>query len=109
MMHSSGNVLAVSSKRKFEPRSSWLALTLGWKLLNVLRNPKKIVFSQTQKPSFVPDTLPTNPSPPPTPLEIQKLTRVEMEKRQLKVLCYNCDDKYFLRNKHKEQKIFMDI
>jgi hypothetical protein len=32
-----------------------------------------------------------------------------MVERQLKGLCYNCDDKYFLGNKCKEQKIFMAI
>jgi hypothetical protein len=30
-----------------------------------------------------------------------------MVERQLKGLCYNCDDKYFPRHKFKEQKIFM--
>ena len=32
-----------------------------------------------------------------------------MVKRQLKGLCYNCDDKYFPGHKCKEQKIFMAI
>ena len=32
-----------------------------------------------------------------------------MDERQLKGLCYNCDDKYFLGHKCKEQKIFMAI
>jgi hypothetical protein len=32
-----------------------------------------------------------------------------MDKRQLKGLCYNCDDKYFLGHKCKEHKIFMAI
>jgi hypothetical protein len=32
-----------------------------------------------------------------------------MAKRQLKGLCYNCDDKYFLGHKCKEKKIFMAI
>jgi hypothetical protein len=39
---------------------------------------QQIVSSQTHKPSFIPRTLPTNPTPPPTPLKIQKLTRAEM-------------------------------
>jgi hypothetical protein len=32
-----------------------------------------------------------------------------MAKRQLKGLCYNCDDKYFLGHKCKEQNLFMAI
>jgi hypothetical protein len=32
-----------------------------------------------------------------------------MEERQLKGLCYNCDEKYFLGHKCKEQKLFMAI
>jgi hypothetical protein len=32
-----------------------------------------------------------------------------MVERQLKVLCYNCDEKYFLGDKCKEQKLFMAI
>jgi hypothetical protein len=32
-----------------------------------------------------------------------------MDERQLKGLCYNCDEKYFLGHKCKEQKIFMAI
>jgi hypothetical protein len=32
-----------------------------------------------------------------------------MVERQLKGLCYNCDDKYFLGHKCKEQKLFMAI
>jgi hypothetical protein len=32
-----------------------------------------------------------------------------MIERQLKFLCYNCDDKYFPRHKCKEQNIFMAI
>jgi hypothetical protein len=32
-----------------------------------------------------------------------------MVERQLKGLCYNCDDKYFLGHKCKEQNIFMEI
>jgi hypothetical protein len=37
------------------------------------------------------------------------LTRDEIVERQLKGLCYNCDEKYFLSHKCKEQKIFMAI
>ena len=40
---------------------------------------------------------------------LQKLTRDEMAQCQLKRLCYNCDDKYFLGHKCKEQNIFMAI
>jgi hypothetical protein len=32
-----------------------------------------------------------------------------MAERQLKGLCYNCDDKYFLGHKCKEQNLFMAI
>jgi hypothetical protein len=32
-----------------------------------------------------------------------------MAERQLKGLCYNCDEKYFPGQKCKEQKIFMAI
>jgi hypothetical protein len=32
-----------------------------------------------------------------------------MVERQLKGLCYNCDEKYFLGHKCKEQKLFMAI
>jgi hypothetical protein len=69
---------------------------------------QQVVSSQNQKPSFIPHTKPVNPTPP-TPLKIQKLTRAETVERQLKGLCYNCDDKYFLGHKCKEQNIFMAI
>jgi hypothetical protein len=52
---------------------------------------------------------PTNPSPPSPPLKVQKLTREEMVECQLKGLCYNCDEKYFLGHKCKEKNIFMAI
>ena len=32
-----------------------------------------------------------------------------MDERQLKGLCYNCDEKYFTGHKCKEQKLFMAI
>jgi hypothetical protein len=32
-----------------------------------------------------------------------------MVERQMKGLCYNCDEKYFLRHKCKENKLFMAI
>jgi hypothetical protein len=61
------------------------------------------------KPSFIPHSRPTNSTPNATPLKIEKLTMEEMIGCQLKVLCYNCDDKYFSGHKCKEQKIFMAI
>jgi hypothetical protein len=68
-----------------------------------------VVSSQNQKPSFIPRTKPITPTPPSTPLKIQKLTRAETVERQLKGLCYNCDDKYFLGHKCKEKNVFMVI
>jgi hypothetical protein len=70
---------------------------------------QQFVSSQNHKPSFIHLTKPINPTPPSTPLKIQKLTRVEMAKRQLKGLCYNCDEKYFMGHNCKEQNIFMAI
>jgi hypothetical protein len=70
---------------------------------------QQVVSSQTRKPSFIPRPKPVTPTPPSTPLKIQKLTREEMVERQLKGLCYNCDDKYFPGHKCKEQNIFMAI
>jgi hypothetical protein len=68
-----------------------------------------VVSSQNRKPSFIPHTKPVTPTPPSTPLKIKKLTRAEMAECQLKGLCYNCDGKYFLGHKCKEQNIFMAI
>jgi hypothetical protein len=70
---------------------------------------QQIVSSQNRKPSFIPRTKPINPTTPSAPLKIQKMTRDEMVECQLKGLCYNCDDKYFLGYKCKEQNIFMAI
>jgi hypothetical protein len=70
---------------------------------------QQVVSSQNQKPSFIPHTKPVNPTTPSSPLKIQKLTRAEMDERQIKGLCYNCDDKYFPGHKCKEQDIFMAI
>jgi hypothetical protein len=70
---------------------------------------QQVVSSQNEKPSFIPRPKPVNPTTPSAPLKIQKLTRDEMVECQLKGLCYNCDDKYFLGHKCKEQKIFMAI
>jgi hypothetical protein len=65
--------------------------------------------SQNRKPFFISHTKPVTPTPPSTPLKIQKLTRVEMVERQLKGLCYNCDEKYFPGHKCKEQNLCMAI
>jgi hypothetical protein len=70
---------------------------------------QQVVSSKKWKPSFIPHTKPVNPTPPFTPLKIQKLTRAQMVECHLKVLCYNFDDKYFLGHKCKEQNIFMAI
>jgi hypothetical protein len=70
---------------------------------------QQVVSSQKRKPSFIPHTKPITPTSASTPLKIQKLTRAEMVECQLKDLCYNCDDKYFLGHKCKEQKLFMAI
>jgi hypothetical protein len=70
---------------------------------------QQVVSSQNQKASFITRTKPVNPTAPSTPLKIQKLIRAEMAEHQLKGRCYNCDEKYFLGHKCKEQKIFMAI
>jgi hypothetical protein len=70
---------------------------------------QQVVSSQNHKPSFIPRTKLVTPTPPSTPLKIQKLTRDEMDERQLKGLCYNCDDKYFSGHKCKEKNIFRAI
>jgi hypothetical protein len=83
--------------------SSWVEATKRAK------EATQVVSSQNRKPSFIPHPKPVNPTTPSAPLKIQKLTRDEMAKRQLKGLCYNCDDKYFTGHKCKEQNIFMAI
>jgi hypothetical protein len=83
--------------------SSWVEVTKRAK------EAQQVVSSQNRKPSFIPRPKPVNPTTPSAPLKIQKLTRVEMAERQLKGLCYNCDDKYFPGHKCKEQKLFMAI
>jgi hypothetical protein len=70
---------------------------------------QQVVSSQNQKPSFIPCPKLVNPTTPSAPLMIQKLTKAEMVECQLKGLCYNCDEKYFLGHKCKEQKLFMYI
>jgi hypothetical protein len=70
---------------------------------------QQIVSSQNRKPSFILRPKPVNPTTPLAPLKIQKLTRAEMAECQLKGLYYNCDEKYFLGHKCKEQNLFMAI
>jgi hypothetical protein len=70
---------------------------------------QQVFFFQNKKPSFFPRPRPTNPNPLVTPLKVQKLTRDEMDEHQLKVIFYNCDEKYFLGHKCEEQKLFMEI
>jgi hypothetical protein len=83
--------------------SSWVEAT------KKAKEAQQVVSSQNRKPSFIPRPKPINPTTPSAPLKIQKLTRDEMVERQLKGLCYNCADKYFLGHKCKEQNIFMAI
>jgi hypothetical protein len=64
---------------------------------------QQVIFSQNKKPTFIPHPRPPNPSPPTTPLKVQKLTWEEMVECQLKGLFYNCDEKYFPGHKCKEK------
>jgi hypothetical protein len=75
----------------------------------ISKEAQQVVSSQNRKPPFIPRTKPVNPTTPSAPLKIQKFTKDEMEEHQLKGLCYNCDEKYFLGHKCKEQNIFMGI
>jgi hypothetical protein len=75
----------------------------------ITKEAQQVISSQNQKPSFIPRTKPVTPTPPSTPLKIQKLTRAEVDEHQLKGLFYNCDEKYFPGHKYKEQNIFMAI
>jgi hypothetical protein len=70
---------------------------------------QQFVSSQNRKPSFIPHPKPVTPTTLSAPLKIQKLTRDEMVERQLKGLCYNCNEKYFPGHKCKEQNLFMAI
>jgi hypothetical protein len=70
---------------------------------------QQVVSSQNWKPSFIPFPKPVNPTTLFTPLKIQKLARDEMVERELKGLCYNCDDRYFPGQKCKEKNMFMAI
>jgi hypothetical protein len=82
---------------------SWLEAT------KISNEAQHVVSSQTQKPSFIPRPKLVTPTPPSTQLKIHKLTREEMVECQLKGLCYNCDEKYFLGHKCKEKNIFIAI
>jgi hypothetical protein len=75
----------------------------------ITKEAQHVVSSQNQKPFFIARTKLVTPTPPSTPLKIQKLTRAKIVERQIKGLCYNCDDKYFPGHKCKEQKLFMAI
>jgi hypothetical protein len=66
-------------------------------------------FSQHHKPYFPLCPLPPTPAPHPIPLKIQISTQAKIDEHQLKGLCDNCDEKYFLGHKCKEQKLFMAI
>jgi hypothetical protein len=68
-----------------------------------------VVSSQNHKPSFIPHPKPINTTTPYAPLKIQKLSWAEMVECQLKDLCYNYDEKYFLGHKCKEKNLFMAI
>jgi hypothetical protein len=59
--------------------------------------------------SFIPCPHPTNLSLPYPVLNIRKLIRSKIVKQQIRGICYNCDEKYFMGEKFKDQKIFMAI
>jgi hypothetical protein len=101
----SENVLSVASRMRFGPMFSWLRLRVGWRLLKELKKHNRLYLLKNENPC----PKPVNPTTPSAPLKIQKLTKAEMDERQLKGLCYNCDDKYFLGHKCKEQNMFMAI
>jgi hypothetical protein len=74
---------------------TWLEAT------HIAKEAQQVVTTQIKKLSFTPCPCPTNPTLP-SPLKIHKLTRAEMVERQLKGICYNCDENYFLGHKCKE-------
>jgi hypothetical protein len=87
-----------------------MARTQSWvEDTKIPKEAQQVASSQNRKPSFIPHTKQVNPTTPFAPLKIQKLTRDEMVERQIKGLCYNCDDKYFPGHKCKEQNLFMAI
>jgi hypothetical protein len=103
------SVLSVASRMRFRAHvlmarpQSWVEATKRDK------EAQQVISSQNQKPSFIPRTKPVNPTTPSAPLKIQKLTKAEMVECQLKGICYNCDEKYFLGQKCKEKNIYMAI
>jgi hypothetical protein len=103
------NVLSVALRMRFVLISSWLGLRVGWTLLKEIRNQNRLSLLKNAKPSFILRNKLVTPTPPFTPLKIQELIRAEMDERKLKGLHYNCDEKYFLGHKCKEQNIFMAI
>jgi hypothetical protein len=68
-----------------------------------------VIIAQIKNPSFIPCPHPTNPTLPSPHLKVHKLLREEMIECQLKGIFYNCDEKYFLGNKCKENFFFMAI
>jgi hypothetical protein len=94
---------------RFIPMSSWLGLRVGWRLLKEIKKHNRLCPLKTRNPPLSLTLNSINPTTPSTPLKIQELTRDEIVERKLKVLCYNCDGKYFLGHKCKEQNIFMAI
>jgi hypothetical protein len=102
------SVLSTASRMKFRPMSSWLGWRVGWGLPKELKNRNRL-YLQNCKPSFIPCPKRVNPTTLSTPLKIQNFSQAEMVERQLKGLCYNCDEKYFLGHKCKEKNLFMSI
>jgi hypothetical protein len=105
----SESVLSAASRMRFGTHvlmarpQSWVEATKRDK------EAQHVVSSQNLKPSFIPFPKPVNPTTPSAPLKIQKMTRAEMVERQLKGLCYNCDEKYFSGHKCKDENLFMAI
>ena len=67
---------------------------------SIFQKPKAVLYSSLSAHKHLPQS---------TPLKIHKLTREEMDECQLKGLCYNYDQKYFLGHKCKEKIISMAI
>jgi hypothetical protein len=87
-----------------------MALPKSWiESTNRTKEAQQVVTTQLKEPSFIPHPYPTNPSLPSPLIKVYKLTKVEMDKCQLKGICYNCDEKYFMGHKCKEKNIFMAI
>jgi hypothetical protein len=71
---------------------------------------KTVINAQAKKSTFIPHTQPprvNSPSTTPThPLQVERLSPMEMENRQRRGLRYNCDEKYAPVHRCKEQKLF---